>query len=203
MIRAIIFDLGGVLVDFHPVEGMRKLGFSEEAVHCFADNIFSGLWEECDKRPIGDKEIRRLFKEAVPGFEREVDMLWDHLPVVTNVYDYSHAWIRELKKRGYQIYVLSNFGQRSFEINSSLYTFLKDVDGRVISYEVEMIKPEPGIYHFLAEKYNIIPEEAVFIDDRKVNVDGACACGFRGILFENYEKARKELEKMLAERQEK
>lgn len=200
MINTIVFDLGGVLVDFHPLDGMRQLGFSKEAMDCFRKNIFSGLWEECDAGPISEKDIRRLFKEAVPGFEREVDMLWDHLPVVTGVYDYSGAWIKELKERGYKIYILSNFGQRAFEINSRLYTFLADVDGRVISYEVEMTKPDAGIYHYLAEKYNFNPDEAVFIDDRRMNVDGARACGFKGILFESHEQAKAELENMLSEK---
>ncbi|MDD6570878.1 MAG: HAD family phosphatase [Thermoflexaceae bacterium] len=197
MIRTIIFDLGGVLVDFHPVEGMKKLGFSEEAVESFKKNIFSGLWEKCDEKPLEDYAIRKLFKEAVPGFEKEVDLLWDNITAVTGVYDYSCAWIKELKERGYQIYILSNFGQRAFEVNSQLYTFLGDVDGKVISYEVKMIKPDAGIYHYLSEKYHLNPKEAVFIDDRKVNVDGARACGFQGIVFDNYEQARKELEYMM------
>lgn len=200
MINTIIFDLGNVLVDFHPADGMKQLGFSEEAVAAFSNNIFAGLWEKCDEKPISDREIRKLFKDAVPGFEKEVDILWDNITVVTGVYDYSCAWIRELKERGYKVYILSNFGQRAFEINSQIYTFLEDVDGKVVSYEVEMTKPDAGIYRYLAEKYNINPREAVFIDDRKANVEGALACGFKGILFESYEQAKAELEDMLGEK---
>ncbi len=200
MINTVIFDLGKVLVDFHPVEGMKKLGFSKEAIEIFCEKIFPEFWEECDKRPISDEEIRRIFKERLPGFEEEVDTLWDNLPVVTGLYDYSCEWVHDLKERGYRIYILSNFGQRAFEINSQVYTFLKDVDGKVVSYEVCMTKPDPEIYNFLAKKYGINPTEAVFIDDRKINVDGAIACGFKSILFENYEQAKDELERMLREK---
>lgn len=199
MIRTVVFDLGKVLVEFHPIEGMKKLGFSKEVMERFQSNIFSGLWEQCDAKPIGKEEIRDLFKRAVPGLEREVDFLWDHITVVTGVYDYSHQWILDLKRRGYQVFILSNYGQQAFEANAKVYPFLKDVDGMVISYQVEMVKPNLKIYQYLAEKYQIKPEEAVFLDDRKENVDGAAACGFSGIVFENYKQAREELERLLRE----
>lgn len=197
MINTVVFDLGKVLVDFHPLEGMRKLGFSEEVVSCFQDAVFSGLWEECDARPIGNEEIRTLFKQAVPGLEKEVDILWDNITVVTDVYEYSCEWVSDLKKRGYEVFILSNYGQQSFQKNSKVYPFLANVDGMVISYQVRMMKPDRGIYQCLLEKYRIKPDEAVFIDDRKKNVDGAVACGFSGIVFQNYNQAKEELEGLL------
>lgn len=198
MIRNIVFDLGSVLVDFHPIEGMRKLGFSPEAVRTFQENIFSGLWEECDKNPLSNQEIRELFKSRVKGFEREVDLLWDDISVVTAVYDYSCQWIKSLKERGFRLYVLSNFGQEAFKKNSKLYTFLDDMDGRVISYEIGRMKPEPEIYRHLFDTYGLVPSESVFIDDRRINVEGAVNCGMKGIVFENYEQAAGELESVIA-----
>lgn len=197
MINTVVFDLGKVLVDFHPLEGMRKLGFSKEVITRFQNAVFSGLWEQCDARPIGNEEIRDLFKQAVPGLEKEVDILWDHITVVTDVYEYSCEWISDLKKRGYRVFILSNYGQQSFRMNSRTYPFLADVDGMVISYQVEMVKPDRGIYLCLLEKYGLKPDEAVFIDDRKKNVDGAVACGFAGIVFRSYEQAKRELENLL------
>ena len=72
-----------------------------------------------------------------------------------------------------------------------------DVDGKVISYELQMVKPEPGIYQELAVKYGFSPENAVFIDDRQVNIDGAIAQGYQGIWFESYDTARRKLEELL------
>lgn len=193
MIDTIIFDLGGVLVDFHPIEGMRKIGFSEKAVEEFENKIFSGLWEECDKYQYSDSQIRQLFKERVPGFEKEVDMLWNNLHSITGTRDYSNEWLEDLKARGYRLLVLSNFGKNSFEINSKIYDFLKYMDGGIISYELGLVKPDDKIYKALMEKYNIVPERAVFIDDREENVQAARALGIKGIVFENYEQARREL----------
>lgn len=197
MINTVIFDIGNVLVDFHPMEGMKTLGFSQEAVEVFKEKIFSGLWEECDGYPLSDQEIRKKFKKAVPGYEKEVDRLWDHITVVTAVYDYSMDWVKNLKERGYKVYILSNFGQRAFEENSKLYTFLDYVDGQIISYRESLLKPQLEIYECLAKRYQVNPENAVFIDDRPVNIEGALQCGFRGICFKDYEQARKELEQML------
>lgn len=199
MIRNIVFDLGSVLVDFHPVEGMKTLGFSDEAIKSFQENIFSDLWEECDRKPIGDREIRDLFKSRVKGFESEVDLLWDNISSVTAVYDYSCQWIKSLKERGFHVYVLSNFGKQAFETNSRLYTFLEDMDGKVISYEIERIKPEPEIYQCLFERYGLVPSESVFIDDRRINIDGAIRCGMKGIVFESYEQTVAQLESLIAQ----
>lgn len=196
-INTVIFDIGGVLVDFHPLEGMREMGFSNEAIEEFRVKIFSGVWEACDQYPYEDLEIRNLFKSKVPGFEREVDMMWDNLHPISRMYDYSVEWIKDLKAKGLKIYILSNFGKRAFEINSEIYPFLDYVDGRVVSYEIQKIKPDKEIYECLLGKYNINPAQAVFIDDRKINIDGAIKCGLKGILFEAYEQAKQELEELL------
>lgn len=197
MVKTIVFDLGGVLVDFHPEVCMRKLQFSEEAFQAFKSNIFSGLWESCDKTPYEDEEIRALFKSHVPGYEAEVDELWDNLTVITGVRPYTHAWLQELKAKGLKLYVLSNYGKRSFEINSKIYDFLDMFDGQLISYEIETVKPEPGIYDCLAEKYGFDPAEAVFIDDRQINVNGAIARGYQSLLFTDYEDTKKRLDALL------
>jgi putative hydrolase of the HAD superfamily len=197
MIDTVIFDLGGVLVDFHPVEGMQEIGFSEEAIEVFKEKIFSGVWEQCDRYPYEDNEIRTLFKKTAVGYEKEVDMLWNNLHPISCSFPYSVDWLKSLKERGLKIYVLSNFGKRAFEINSEIYPFLEYIDGKVVSYELMVVKPEPEIYETLIRKYDITPENAVFIDDREINIEGAIACGLKGIVFKSFEQANEELESML------
>ena len=201
-IKNIVFDLGGVLVDFHPDLCMKKLGFSGQAIDAFHDKIFPVFWEECDKYPYEDEEIRFLFKERLPGFEKEVDLLWDYLPTITGVREYSNEWLRKLKEEGYSIYILSNYGKNSFAINSPTYDFLKYADGMVISYQISELKPDRAIYEYLLKKYDLRAEESVFIDDRQINIDGAKRCNMQGILFKNYEQAKKELEEMLEEKED-
>jgi len=193
----VIFDLGKVLVEFQPVEGMRRLGFTEEQIRIISEKIFSGLWEECDRIPYSDKEIRELFKAQVPGMEALIDKMWDNVTVFTDVYSYSRQWIQSLKDRGLKVYILSNYGKQAFEVNSKKYDFLELVDGMLISYQAELVKPDPRIYEALLDKYDIDRTKAVFIDDRQLNVDGAKAVGLNAILFEDYERTSAELLEIL------
>lgn len=197
MIDTVVFDLGKVLVDFHPQKAMEELGFFADAIQAMNKGIFSGLWEACDEHPISNEDIRKLFKKHVPGFEKEVDLLWDNITKVTGVYDYSYEWLESLKKRGLKIYILSNFGEQAFKINSQLYDFLELTDGRVVSYDVSLVKPDPQIYDCLCKKYSIDPTKAVFIDDRQVNIDGAIKYGMQGILFTDYKTVSKKLDEII------
>lgn len=198
-IRNIVFDLGGVLVDFEPERCMEALRFSEEARQVFRERIFRTVWMDCDRIPYGEEEIRALFRESVPGFEREAERLWDEkLPDITREQPFARPWLTALKARGFSLYILSNYGKCSFEMNAPAYGFLALTDGRLISYEIQRIKPEPEIYRCLCERFGIRPEESVFIDDRPVNVEAAERLGFSGIVFESYEQAAGELEALLA-----
>lgn len=197
VIRNIIFDIGGVLADFEPERLMEAKGFSKEAAEAFRREIFGRVWPECDRIPCEDAEIRDLFKRAVPGFEKEVDQLWDDLTPITREMPYAAGWLKALKARGYRLYILSNYGKRSFEINSPRYGFLKLTDGQLISWEVRQLKPEPEIYRSLCSRFGIDPEESVFIDDVERNIEGAQALGFAGIVFTDHDSAERQLEALL------
>ncbi|MBO4873308.1 MAG: HAD family phosphatase [Lachnospiraceae bacterium] len=197
-IRNIIFDLGGVLVDFQPDRCMEALGFSEEAREIFRKKIFADLWLRCDRIPYNEAEIRALFRQSVPGFEREADRMWDEkLPAITQVMPYTDSWLKSLKQRGFPLFILSNYGRCSYEINAAEYGFLQLTDGQLISYEVQLLKPEKEIYEALCARFAIRPEESVFLDDRPENVEAAERLGFSGIVFSDYESARQKLEKLL------
>ena len=196
-IKNIIFDLGNVLVGFDPVRSIGELGFSEEAIEVFKEKIFSGLWESFDKRQEEEVYIRNLFKSIVPGYEAEVDKIWDNVDVLIPMLDYSTEWVKSLKERGYRIYILSNFGNCSFANASPTYDFLPYTDGRLISYEILHLKPEPEMYETLIARYDLDPAACVFIDDRADNIEAAEKFGITGIVFENYEQAKADLEKVL------
>ena len=199
-IRNIVFDLGRVLVDFEPERCLGALRFSEAARQVFREKIFGDVWAHCDRIPYDDYEIRVLFKQQVPGFEAEVDRMWDEkLPDISRVMPFTEEWLKVLKTRGFSLYILSNYGKRSFEINSPKYGFLSLTDGQLISYEVQLLKPEPEIYECLCTRFGIRPKESIFVDDRPVNVEAAEKLGFRGIVFRNYRQARDRLEEIVAE----
>lgn len=198
MIRNFVFDLGRVLVEFDPEKGMEALNFSEAARQAFREHIFEtgGIWYYTDRTDMDESEVRKLFKRHVPGFEHEVDMLWDNLHVLTSTYPYTAEWLRGLKQKGYHIYFLSNYGKAAFERNSEVYDFLDMADGRVISYEMREVKPDPPIYLELLRRYGLEARECLFIDDREENVAAARRLGFRGLAFTSFEQTKREAEMM-------
>lgn len=198
MIDTVIFDIGKVLAEFQAVEGMRAMGFTEGEIKILADKIFGSLWEECDRIPYSDEEIRALFKAAVPGLEPLIDIMWDNVTEFTYVFPYTDGWIDSLHDRGIKVYVLSNYGKQAFETNRKKYDFLDKVDGMVISYQEQLVKPSPEIYEILIDRYHIDRNKAVFIDDRQKNVDGAVNVGLKGLLFTGYEETSRKLNEMIA-----
>lgn len=89
--------------------------------------------------------------------------------------------IEALKKRGYGIYLLSNYCKELFDKHTAGAGFLNDLDGGVISYQIHKTKPDPGIYSFLLQKYGLNPSECLFFDDRAENVEAAQKLGIAAV----------------------
>ena len=80
---------------------------------------------------------------------------------------YSAGWLRELRKRGYKVYLLSNYPEELFKLHEKQrFDFIHDVDGMGVSGFVKMIKPEPEIYQYILNHYELNPEECIFLDDK-------------------------------------
>lgn len=198
MIKNVIFDIGNVLVTFLWEDLAGELGFDEDAIRIMNERVIGDRWNELDRGVMSEKEAVEYIKEAIPGLEDKFDVLWSRIGEVIESYDYSENWVRELKQRGANVYLLSNFPKDLFtRLSKTKMPFLPYVDGKVISSFVQKIKPDPDIYECLMDTYGLNPDECVFIDDRKVNVDAAKALGMHGIVFTSYEEAKKELDGIL------
>ncbi len=198
MIKNIIFDVGKVLVEWQPMEAFRALGFDgQTAAAVAAATVESAEWDESDRGALPDEEILASFIRKAPEYEQEIRLFWQHLDLSIWQYDYARKWIAELKEQGYGVYILSNYGRQTFACTrEKALSFLEQVDGAVFSYEVNYIKPEPEIYQILLERYQLTPQECVFLDDRRENIAGADRAGIHTILFEDYAKARDELNRL-------
>lgn len=201
MIKNIILDIGDVLVSFRWRELMKELGFSEEQIKILSENMFAThYWSEWDRGYYTEEQVIAAIKEKSIGLEQEVERFFEHKGELVNQFDYTEAWIKALKQRGYKVFLLSNYPISIFEAHAKeTFTFLPLVDGKVVSGYVKMIKPEPGIYKCLLETYQLKAEECVFIDDNKDNVQGAKEVGIRAIRFWNYDQAVSELEALLSQ----
>ena len=201
-IKNIIFDIGNVLAKFRWADLFHDLGFSGEAFERIAAATVQHptMWNEFDRSLMSDEDIIARCVERAPEYEKEIRLMFSKTELLVEEYKYSYEWIKGLKERGYKVYLLSNYGKTSFEAarEHGRLSFLPLVDGSVISYEVKIVKPEPGIYEALLEKYALKAEECVFLDDRADNIEVARKLGFHGIVVESHEQAKADLEKELS-----
>lgn len=197
MIKNIIFDVGRVLVSWQPQETMRKLGMTETDIEAVSDALFtSGLWNETDRGVQPDEEILKQFIERAPKQEKNIRLFWNNLDVAITQFDYVISWMKALKKAGYRLYILSNYGKWTYDsTKDNALSFLSEVDGALFSYEVKLIKPDLEIYRTLLRKFDLKPEECVFMDDLEANIKGAQAVGINGIVFKNQKDAIEQLKK--------
>lgn len=202
MIRTVIFDIGMVLVYFRWKELYAQLGFTGEKFERIAKaTVQNPWWNEFDKGLMTTEEIIERFVESAPEYKKEIAEIYEHMDEIVTLYDYAVPWIRELKEKGYRIYILSNWSKPAYEANlETNLCFLKEVDGAVMSFMEGVIKPDRKIYELICNRYEIDPKEAVFLDDNADNIEGARAFGLNAIHFQTYEQARAELNNILEEK---
>ncbi len=186
-IDTIIFDLGGVLIDWNPMYVYRNYFDSEEKRNYFFEHICTSDWNEEQDAGRSIVEATQLLVEQFPDWEQSIrdyygrwtEML--HGPIHETV-----EIFRQLKTSGkYKIYALTNWQADLFNIALVRYNFLHWFDGRVVSGEEKIRKPFPEFYQRLLNRYNVDPAAALFIDDNLRNVKAAEAIGIQSHHFKN------------------
>ena len=195
MIKNVILDIGGVLIDWNPDKAFRKFGYSDETICKIKAAVLAPkVWVEEDLSIKSPEELLVGFQRNRPECAEEIRYFWEHFDMSVNQYPDSKDWIREIKECGKKVYILSNFGRHCFDmLRNTKLDFMDMVDGGVISYEVHHVKPGREIYESLIEKYGLKTEESVFIDDREDNIVTAKMLGMNTILCRDREKTRQEL----------
>lgn len=199
MIRNIVFDLGGVLVNWDPIHLYRKIFDDESKAVEFLQRVCTYEWNLEQDRGRSLKEATESKVREFPEFESEIRAYygrWTEMfygTIEENV-DLLHDF---LGKDTHQVFALTNWSRETFPVAQELFPFFRNFDGAVVSGEVGIIKPDPDIYQLLLERYNLNPEESVFIDDRKENVEAAKALNFHGIHYQSPSVSlREELERI-------
>ena len=185
MIKNVIFDFGQVLVHFEP-DYITGRYIKNEADKNLAKNvIFDRLyWDRLDAGTIPEEEVISGIKSRLP------ERLWEdslnayknwiyNIPEVDKMSDLI-KYIKE--KYGVKVYLLSNISEY-FAEHSKEIEILKNMDGCVFSATCGFTKPNREIYEHICEKFGLLPEETVFIDDNEKNIKGAEDFGIKGYLF--------------------
>lgn len=201
MIKNIVFDIGNVLAGFAWEDFYRSFGYSEEMFEKLADaTVRNPFWNEMDRGKLSDEELLEGFIRNDSSIEKEIREVFENVEEIIQRFDYAIPWIRELKEKGYHIYVISNFSRKAHVECVKALDFLEEIDGEILSYQVKLIKPSPEIYQLLCSKYNLKAEECVFIDDLPRNVEAARKEGMKGLIFESLDQAKRELEEILSDK---
>lgn len=183
MIRNIVFDMGGVILDFNVKKTVEEY-FPEEYREIVKKNVFdSELWRSLDRGTLEFSEALPLMLKTLPKETHALvkDMVTDFYPYMPP-FDDMYDFIASLKKAGYKTYLLSNASVRVFDRFFNIPA-LSLLDGLFISALYGYIKPEKEIYEAFFKKFSLVPEECFFIDDNAVNVEAAKKLGMDGYVY--------------------
>ena len=192
--KNIVFDFGGVLVDWNPHHLYDKYFGSREKAEWFLNNICLYSWNlQMDGGKPFAEGVAELqaehpeWSEAIAIYHtRWIEMMNGEIEGMASV-------IRRLKAAGYGVYGLTNWSAETFPMTRDTYPIFQEFDGIVVSGEEHLLKPDAAIYKCLLERYDLQAEESLFVDDNADNVAGARNVGMKAIQFTSAEELEREL----------
>ena len=197
-IKNIVFDFGGVLIDWNPRYLYRKVFSDEASMERFLKEICTGEWNE---KQDGGRPFREGIDELIKVFPGEAEKItlyfdrWEEM--VGGEIKGTPEVFYELKSLGFALYGLTNWSGETFPKVKHRFPFLNEFNGIVVSGDEKLLKPDPEIFKLLLSRYDLVPGETLFIDDNPVNVQAAFNLGLEAIRFEtagqlrNYLKDRR------------
>lgn len=192
--RAVVFDFGGVLIDWNPRHLYRKLFATEAEMEGFFAEVDFGSWNVQLDRGLPFREGVATLSGRFPRHAHHIAAFADRWEEsISGPIDETVEIARELRAHGYPLYAISNWSAETFHHVEYKYDFLRWFREIVISGRVGVCKPEPGIYGRLLERIPVPAPECVFIDDVPANVAGAEAVGMKGIHFRSARQLRADL----------
>ncbi|MEM8526287.1 MAG: HAD family phosphatase [Bacteroidota bacterium] len=191
----IIFDLGGVLIDWNPRYLYRKIFDDEERMEYFLENICTSDWNEQQDGGRSLAEGTNLLLEQHREWEQEIRAFYDRWEeMLGGVLQGTLDILTRFKESGnYRLYALTNWSSETYPIAKERYEFLSWFEGVLVSGEEKMKKPDPKFYQLLLDRFDIEASESLFIDDNLRNVKAARAMGIEAIHFHNSAQLKQEL----------
>lgn len=193
MYKNIIFDLGNVLLSFNPKEYLGEKLEKSRAEKVLKAIFLSEEWVKLDEGTITEVEAIENISLRNEDYRKDIKIAFENWYDLLKPINESIDILKELKEKGYNLYYLSNFHDIAFKKMKEKYDFFNLFDGGVVSYEDKLLKPDERIYKAILNRYSLVPEESIFIDDTKVNVDAAKDAKIKGLVFENANKLKEEL----------
>lgn len=195
-VDTVVFDLGGVLVDWNPRYLYRKLFDGDEAaMEAFLANVCNTTWNERQDR---GRPWAEAIAEAVaqhPSHEPNIRAYrerWEEM--LNGALEETVQVLNDLHQNGVRLLALTNWSAETFSVAEERFEFLGKFEGVLVSGREGLMKPEPEIFQLLIQRYGLTPSRTLFIDDVRKNVDAATAQGLRAVQFINAEQLRHDLQ---------
>jgi 2-haloacid dehalogenase len=193
--RAVVFDLGGVLIDWNPRHLYRSLfDGDDEAMELFLTTVTTPEWnlEQDRGRPFA-VAVEELV-ERHPHQEALIRAYWGRWrEMIKGPIDDTVALLADLRARGVPLYALTNWSAETFAMARHEFEFLGWFKGIMVSGEERMAKPDAAIFRLLIERYHLEPDQTVYIDDSRANVEQARRLGLDAIHFSTAGRLREDL----------
>ena len=196
-IKNIIFDFGGVLMDWNPRYYFKDYFNDNEKMEYFLEHIAQDEWNVEQDRGRSLAEGTEIQVKKFPEWEKEIRAFYDNWTVMLKSdVPQNVEVLRKLKNTDYHLFGLTNWSEETFPYALENYDFFQIFEGKiVVSGTEKLIKPDPKIWHVLLERYHIKAEESVFIDDNPKNIEMARSLGFNTVQVFPETDLTKELKK--------
>ncbi len=199
VIDTVIFDLGGVLIDWNPRYMYQHIFKTNDAMEYFLSEICTNHWNELQDGGRSFAEATQILTDEFPHYTTEIAAYysrWEEM--LKGPIDETVLLLSELKVSGkYRMYALTNWSAESFPIALARFEFLHWFDGILVSGEENMKKPDHKIFHLLMDRFSVDSEKALFIDDNQFNVKAAKEVGLNTIHYIDSIQCRTDLQKYL------
>ena len=193
-----LFDLGGVFFDWDPNHFFKNVFDDDEERKYFLTEVCNDQWnfQQDAGRSIAEAESELIPK--FPHYEKEIKMYYkNHRKMIRGIFEESIEVLRQLKDKNNKCYVLSNWSAETFAGMTDDYPFLKLFDGLLISGEDKLMKPDSAIYELAINRFNLNPNETIFIDGKLENIQAAQNLKILTIHLTDPNKIEYEIDKFL------
>ncbi|MEX0601374.1 MAG: HAD family phosphatase [Rhodothermales bacterium] len=197
-IRTVVFDFGGVLIDWNPRYVYREIfDGDEDRVEWFLTNICTPEWNARQDAGRSMEAATKALVARFPEHEEHIRAYYDRWEeMIGGAIEDTVEILRSVRDGPLGLYGLTNWSAECFPVALEMFDFLDWFEGIVVSGEVGLIKPNEEIYHHLVDTFDLSPSSTVFIDDSAANIETARALGFAGIHFTGADRLRSDLKKL-------
>ena len=196
-IKNIIFDFGGVLVDWNPRYLYEGVFNDNRKMEYFLTNICSDSWNVQQDAGRSLREGTRILQEQFPDYEELIQRFYDDWKIMLKEeIPENTVLLSQFDREKYRLFGLTNWSGETFPYALERFDFFKEFEGIVVSGDEKMIKPDKEIYLLLLDRYNLKAEDSIFIDDNINNIDAAEELGFHTIHFNGDMKLKQRFQQL-------